>query len=140
MSDEVSLGLEYLKTTLAVDATLSGYAPGGIRRGIAPPSAVAPYITIAYHDGTDAPVFGGGRAYSDVTYQVKVYGPASNTAALVDAASRISDLITTATPVSVTGGTIKSCFRSQPLQQDEEPDGEQWSCFGGLYRMFITSP
>lgn len=140
MSDEVDLGFTYLKSTLAGDSTLMGYAPGGVRRSMAPPQAATPFIIIAYQDGTDAPVFGGGRAYSDVTYRVKVYGPASNTAALVNAASRISTLITTATPVSVTGGTIKACFRSQPLQEDEDPDGEQWSCFGGLYRMFITSP
>jgi hypothetical protein len=138
---EVALGLAYLKSTLAGDSTLMNeLAPGGIRRAMAQPQAAAPYITMKHLDGVDAPVFGGGRAYSDITYQIKVWGPASGTQALVNAASRIDTLISTATPVAVTGGTIKACFRSQTVQDDEDPDGEQWSCFGGIYRMFITVP
>ncbi|HEX2615457.1 MAG TPA: hypothetical protein VHL10_08175 [Nitrososphaera sp.] len=137
---EVALGLAYLKSALANDATLSGYAPGGIRRAMAQPQAPAPYITIKHQDnGMDAPVFGGGRAYSDVYFEVKVWGPASGTAALINAADRIDTLISTAIPVAVSGGTIKACFRSQPLQSDEDPDGEQWSYFGGIYHMFITT-
>jgi len=136
---EVALGLAYLKSTLSADATLSGYAPGGVRRAMAQPQAPAPYITIKHQDnGADAPVFGGSRAYSDLYYEVKVWGSASGTETLINASDRIDTLISTATPVAVSGGTIKACFRSQPLQSDEEPDGEQWSFFGGVYRMFIT--
>lgn len=140
MADEVALGFAYLTSTLAGDATLTGLAPGGIRRSMAPPTATTPFVIMRYQSGTDAPVFGGGRSYSDLFYEIKVYGPASGTAALVDAAARISTLISTAVPVAVTGGTIKACFRSQALQSDEEPDGSQWSCFGGIYRMFVTVP
>jgi hypothetical protein len=137
---EVALGLAYLTSTLSGDSTLTGYAPGGVHRKVAPPSAVTPFMTIRYlPGGRDAPVFGGGRAYSDLLYEVKVCGPASNTATLVSAAKQIDEIITTANPVSVTGGTIKACFRDQPIQDDEEPDGAQWSCFGGVYRMFITA-
>jgi hypothetical protein len=141
MSSEVALGLAYLKSTLSGDSTLMNeLAPGGIRRGMAQPQAAAPYITMKHVSGVDAPVFGGGRAYSDILYEVRVYGPASGTQALVSAASRIDTLISTAIPVSVTGGTIKACFRFQSLQDDEDPDGEQWSCFGGVYKLFITVP
>lgn len=137
---EVAMGLAYLKSALSGDSTLNGYAPGGIRRGMAQPQAASPYITMKHQSGVDAPVFGGGRAYSDILYEIRVWGPASGTQALVNAASRVETLISTATPVAVTGGTIKACFRSQTIQDEEDPDGEQWSCFGGVYRMFITVP
>lgn len=136
---EITLGFEWLYSVLSTDSTLQGYAPGGVYRSLAPPSTASPYVILIYQAGTDAVNFGGGRAYASMIYQVKAVGPASNTAGIMNAAARADGLITTGAQVSITGGTILSSFREQPLQIDELVNGEQWSNFGGLYRILVKA-
>lgn len=135
---ETALALEYIYSTLSGDATLMSYCPGGVNRGYAPPSTVAPYIIIAYHAGSDMPVFGAAEAIASMVFQVKAVGPASGTATLLAAAARIQDLLPTK-QTSVTGGTIQGCYRWQPLQLDELVDGFSWLNVGGLYRIYAKS-
>ncbi len=136
---ETALALEYLVSTLSGDSTLMGYCPGGVNRGYAPPSTATPYIIIAFQAGTDAPVFGTDtEGFANMVFQVKAVGPAKGTATLLNAAARIQDLLPTK-QISVTGGTIKGCYRWMPLLQDELEDGEQWLNAGGLYRIFAKS-
>jgi hypothetical protein len=138
-ANEIGLGFAYLYSTLAGDSTLSGYAPGGVYRALAPPVTSAPYVMLIYMAGTTTTNFAAVRGYVSLLYQVKAVGPANGTQALVNAATRLDTLITTATQVSVTGGTIKSCVQTQPLEVDELVAGEQWSNLGGLYRLMITA-
>lgn len=136
---EMQLGFAWLYSVLIADGTLQGYAPGGVYRALAPPSTASPYVIMIYQAGTDNVNFGAGRAYSSMLYQVKAVGPASNTAGIMNAAARADTLITTGVQIAVTGGTISSCFREQPLQIDELVNGELWSNWGGLYRILVKS-
>jgi hypothetical protein len=139
MAEEVDIAFAWLTSTLAGDVTLAGYAPGGVSRTFAQPKTATPYIVMSYQSGTDYPVFGGVNAYSDLYFEVMAVGPANNTQALTNAAARIKELLTVAQPVSVTGGSIRSCYRSQPLESDPLVDGEQWTSIGGTYRLMVTA-
>lgn len=133
---EVYLSFQWLYATLSGDATLQGYAPGGVWRAEAPPSTATPYVIIAHQpsSGGDKIVFGGARAYSDMLFQVFAAGPAKSTQAIANAAARIDSLITT-TQIAVTGGTIMASFRAQPVEEDPLIDGELWSNLGGVYQI-----
>jgi hypothetical protein len=139
-SHEVSLGFAWIYSTLAGDSTLSATLTGGVWRALAPPSTIAPYVVMIYQAaGKDSVAFRGTRAYSDLLYQVKAVGPSNNYAALVSLSARIDTLLTLATQVAVTGGTILGCYRSAPLQIDEMVDADLWSNIGGLYRLMAKS-
>lgn len=132
--EEVALAFAWLTSTLAGDVTLQGYAPGGVSRTFAQPKTATPYVVMSYqNNGVDHPVFGGANAFSDLPFEVMVAGPANNTQALTNAAARIKQLLTVAQPVAVTGGTIISSHRTQPMESDPLVDGEQWTGIGGIY-------
>lgn len=139
-NNEVALGILWLTSTLSGDATLLGYCPGNVWRGLAPPSTTSPYVMLLFQPGgADLVVFGGGRASADMHFHVLAVGPAKGTAALVNAAARIDVLINGAKNVAITGGTVQGCFRTEPLEMDQLIDGEEWTALGGLYRTFIVS-
>jgi hypothetical protein len=139
-SHEVSLGFAWIYSTLSGDSTLNATLTGGVWRALAPPSTVAPYVVMIYQAaGKDSVAFRGTRAYSDLLYQVKAVGPSNSYASLVALSARLDTLLTLATQVAVTGGTILGCYRSSPLQVDELVNGELWSNIGGLYRMVAKS-
>ena len=141
---EIGMAFSWLIATLSGDTTLAGsngYAPGGVWRAEAPPSTTTPFVIVAHQPPSngDAVVFGGGRAYSDLLFQVNVTGPAKVMQAVVNAASRIDTLITTAAPIVVAGnapGTVIASFRQQPIEEDVLIDGELWTNMGGVYRVF----
>ena len=138
MSTELDLGFSWLTSTLSGDATLAGYAPGGVSRTFAEPKTPTPYVIMSYQQGTDQVVFGGGRAYSDLHFQVSVVGPVSdNIQALENAAARVDALLTVAQQTAVTGGTILASFRTQPISTDTLVDGEVWNEVGGVYCLLV---
>lgn len=139
-ADEVALGLQWLQGVLSGDATLSGLAPGGVHRAMAPPNTQPVYVIVAWQAGTDALTLNAYRLLSNLVYQVKAVGPASNTAAIVAAAKQIDVLLGGPTSGSVAGGYISACYRDGSLQIDElRASGEQWSNFGGLYRLQVQA-
>jgi hypothetical protein len=138
-ANEIDLGFQYFAGVLLPDATLQGYAPGGVYRALAPTSTAVPYVIASYQAGTTTTNFRGVRGFVSALYQVKAVGPARLSGMIASAAARIDALITTADPVTITGGIIKSCVQEQPLQLDEEVLKEQWTSLGGLYRLIITA-
>jgi hypothetical protein len=134
MAEEVALAFAWLTSTLAGDAALQGYAPGGVSRTFAQPNTLTPYVVMQYqNNGSDNLVFGGANAFSDLPFEVIAVGPAKNTQALTQAAARIKQLLTITQPISVTGGTIISSYRTQPMESDSLVDGESWTSLGGTY-------
>ena len=90
---EGAYGLQWLKSTLAGDSTLTGYAPGGVYRGVAPPGVLTPFVIISLQAGIDVLTVNAYRLMSQPLYQVKAVGPASVTATIVAAASQIDALL-----------------------------------------------
>ncbi len=136
-TSEMTLAFAWMYSTLSGDATLTGYVPGGINRAYAPVATTTPYVVMTYQSGSDGTVFGGGRAYADMLFQVVAVGPVKTISSLTSAAARIDTLLTLATQTAVTGGTILASFRTQPYESDVLVDGEQWTSIGGDYRLFV---
>lgn len=139
MADETSIAFAWIIATLSNDAELQGYAPGGVTRRFAQPRTTTPYVVMTYKEGDDNPVFGGANAYSNLLVEVVAEGPAATMQNIVNAAARIKQLLTVAEPLAVTGGSIRSCYRSQPIETDPLVDGEQWTSLGGIYRIIAIA-
>src|SRR5260221_8965079 len=86
---EVYYGFLWLKSVLAADATLMGYAPGNIWRGMAPSGTVTPFIVIAFQSGTDALTLNAVRIMVNPLFQVKIVGPATLSTTLAAGAAEI---------------------------------------------------
>ncbi len=136
---ESELGLTWIESTLSGDATLQGYAPGGVEQTFPLPGITAPYTLVTYQSGTDQVVFGGGRAYAELRYRVIVAGPVSALSAIQNAAARVDTLLTVDAQTAVTGGTLMASFRDMSVSSDEWVDGAKWHLAGGEYRMFAKS-
>lgn len=133
---EAMAGYLWLVGVLSTDSILSGYAPGGVYRSLAPVGTAPPFVIISFQSGPDTRTAQGVRILAMPLYQVKAVGPSYETALLVNAASRIDDLLKLASG-SVAGGYIASCYRESELVLDNLVDGVQWSEMGGLYRTQI---
>jgi len=133
---EAMAGFAWLYGVLSTDSLLSGYAPGGVHRSLAPDGTVPPFVIMAFQSGPDTRTAQAVRILAQPLYQVKAVGPASETAILVEAGGRIDDLLKDASG-SVFGGYIASCYRESELVLDNMVNGEQWSEIGGLYRLLV---
>jgi len=137
MAHEVDAGYAFIYATLSGDATLSGYATGGVHRGSAPVGTTGVFATIKFQAGRDTLTFNVVRVLSHPLFVVLAAGPESSTQTIVNAASRIDALIGRASG-TVTGAKIDACYREEPLQFEKAlPTGEKRIFFGGLYRTII---
>lgn len=137
---EGMLAIEWLTTVLGNDSTLSGYAPGGVWRGMAPPETATPYIILSLQSGLDVVTMNAVRLMADVLLQVKAVGPATETATIANAATRIDQLIGQPPNAGTTQdglGYVLASYRQSPLIVDELVNGDVWSNIGGLYRIEI---
>ena len=144
---ESYLGFLFLAGILQVDATLSGLAPGGVWRGLAPPASSTPFVVMSHQAGTDVLTMNGVRLFVSMLYLVKAVGPSSATAAVALAAARIDRLLGSPPGLpasgavivaSVTEGQVYAVFREMPLMIEEAPvAGEEYINMGGMYRMQI---
>src|SRR5437879_314249 len=115
---EIDAGFQWIYATLSGDGTLSGYAPGGVFRSLAPPGTVTPYIIMAYQGGSDVVTMNGVRLIVDAVFQVKAVGPANTTANIASAAERIDQLIGSPPTAGTTPdglGAILSSYRQSPI-------------------------
>jgi hypothetical protein len=143
---ESVLAFMFLETVLGGDSTLTGYAPGGVWRSMAPPGTATPFVIIARQAGTDVVTMNGVRLITDQLYQVRAVGPATSSATIALAAARADRLLggPPGAPVSgsvivssVQEGQILSCYREQQIMLDEIINGELWTNIGGLYRIIV---
>jgi hypothetical protein len=140
---EIVVGIQWLQAILGGDSALSGFAPGGVHRGLAPPGTATPYVIINAQAASDSITMNAFRLLVSALYQVIAVGPASagtGTTGLANAAARIDALIgSPPTSGTVTGGYVAASYRQSPLFLDEVINGEMWSRIGGLYRLSIES-
>lgn len=135
---EIMLAFQWLYGVLSGDSTLTGYATGGIWRGVADPGVTPPYVIMSHQGGSDTITMNAFRIMSLLLFQVKAVGPASITQQVTNAAFRIDQLIgSPPTAGSVVGGTVLACYRESALVVDELITGEKWVNIGGLYRLEI---
>src|SRR5258708_7187298 len=97
---EVYYGFQWLKSVLAADSTLTGFAPGGIWRGMAPSGTVTPFIVVAFQAGADVLTMNAIRLFVTPLYQVQFLGAMTLSNTLAAAAAEIDSLL------ARTSGTI----------------------------------
>lgn len=140
-ANEILLGFSFLYSTLNGDLSLSGYAPGGIYRSLAPPNTTTPFVVYSFQSGSDSVTMNGFRMVVECSFLVKAVGPAKSMAAIANASARIDVLLggPPGTPVSgnPTGGKVLSCYRQAPFHLDELINADLWSNSGGSYRLII---
>ena len=136
---EAMLGIQWLQSVLVGDATLAGYAPGGVWRGYVPPGTSWPYVVYNFKAGSDVLTANAVRVMDKLLYQVIVSGPASMDSTLAAAATEIDKLLRrpafATTPDGL--GAILAAYRETPIQKDALVNGEVWTDIGGLYRVLV---
>lgn len=139
--NEIDIAYQWIQATLALDTTLSGYAPGGVWRAEAETNTTAPYVTITYQPGMgrDEIAFGGVRVYSDLYFEACAAGPASVLANIASASARIDVLLTVAQQTAITGGILLASYRTHPVASDPLIDATRWNSNGGVYRVMIKA-
>ena len=139
---EIDIGYSWIYSTLTGDETLMEMIPDeDCHRHFAPPSTPQPYLVMDYRPpggtaGADVQKF-GGRAYTDLLFELRATGPSKLYTEIALAASRVDDLLQ-GTNIAVSGGTIMACFRHEPIEEDVLIEGEAWCNLGGAYRMLIA--
>ncbi|SRR6266516_2076191 len=141
MGAEIAVAISWLYSTLNGDSTLHTSAPGGVWRAEAPPGTATPYVILIYQQNPshDEIVFGGGRAFGDLFFEIVATGPAKVTQTIASAAGRLDTLLTVSQQTSISGGTLLACYRTQSSESDPLINGETWTNMGGIYRIMMKA-
>jgi hypothetical protein len=146
--NESILAFQFFDLRLATDATLLSYAPGGLRRSIAPAGTLTPFtamlmqspnqdtLTITAHRVLVRPLF------QIVAVGIDSPGPLSQIAQITNAANQIDTLLGREDGlrnIGITGGFVSACYRESMIATTQEEEGQTWQILGGLYRIELYS-
>lgn len=120
-----------LYARLSGDATLTGLAPGGVWRGVAPVSTSGVAVIFAQASENDQYTL-ADRAVSESSYLVKAVAPGESATPAWNAADRIDALLTDAN-IALETGTLLSIRRERVTSFTELDGGEQYQHAGGYY-------
>ncbi len=90
---EVYYGRQWLKSVLAADSVLTGYAPGGIWYSSAPSGTATPYIILSLQSAIDVLTMNAHRLMVQPLYQIRAFGPAAISTTIAAAAAEIDLLL-----------------------------------------------
>src|SRR5262245_5076262 len=136
--NEAAEAYEFLYAKLHGDATLLGYAPGDVWPDLAPPGTTTPFVVITLQSETDTLTATAFRILSRPLFQIKAVGPATQRAAIRNAANRIDALLARTSGVT-TNAVIEACYRDGVFNIPEIVDGKLWTSIGGFHRLEIAS-
>ena len=130
--------------TLAADAQLTAWLPGGVHFGLAPQGTTA-FVLVDLDETQDIAVFAEApaarRAIEAMTYTVQAVLPTSAMAPATQAAARIDALLEDQ-PLTIPGYGWLSTVRVERLRPAGEPDAGdkniRWQHAGGRYRVQVT--
>lgn len=146
--NEAALGLQFFDIRLASDVTLLSYAPGGLRRGIAPAGILSPFTGMALQSpNQDTLTSTAIRVLVRPLYQVVAVGidspgPLSQIQQIIDAAAQIDALLggeDGLRNIAILNGYIYACYRESTIATTMEEEGQTWFLNGGLYRLELKS-
>ena len=126
---------QVIYSSLSSDSTLTGLAPGGVWRGVAPTGTTGVWVVFNQISETDIYAL-AHRAYTSSSYQVKAIAPGESAFPAWSAAERIEELLTDTALVMPTG-TLLSCRRTQVVSMTETDGGEQYQHAGGIYAIDV---
>jgi len=122
---------------LTNDTTLSGLAPGGVYRDIAPQDVASPFVIVSQMAHEDTYGIGSRRqAYETITYVIKGVANGTSGTTVQTIADRIHALLQGVT-LSVTGYNALLCERTERIayvEVDDQSD-RRWQHRGGMYEV-----
>ena len=124
-----------LYSLLSNDATLSGYAPGGVWRNLAPFGVAGVVVTFGQQSSVDTYTF-SQRAMVDMLYQVKAIAPGESAATAWDAGDRIDALLTDGS-LTISSGSVLRVRRQSSISLTETDGGEMFQHVGGIYAITV---
>lgn len=122
-------------STLSGDATLTGLAPGGVWRGVAPSTTNGTWVVFNLVTELDEYTF-TLRAMLESVYQIKAIAPGESALPAWNAAERIESLLTDQ-PLTIESGRLLMVRRQQVVSMTETDGGEQYQHVGGLYAITV---
>lgn len=123
---------------LAADATLTSLGSTGVYYGVAPQTAVAPYVTIQLADGDDTRVF-GARATIRERWLIKGWDSGNSHKRAKQLSDRCDALLDEYDLV-VGGGTVMACRRIGQLPDlTEDDNGVLYRQAGGRYELEVRA-
>lgn len=146
--NESILAFQFFDSKLATDATLLSYAPGGLRRGIAPAGTLSPFTAMLMQSpNQDTLTLNAYRVLVRPLYQVVAVGidspgPLSQIIQITNAASQIDELLggkDGLRNIAIPGGFVSACYRESTIATTVEEQGQTWFISGGLYRLELYS-
>lgn len=126
---------QVIYSTLSGDATLSGLAPGGVWRGVAPAGTTGVYVVFNSMGESDQYAL-AARAFTESDYQIKALAPGESALPAWTAAERIEYLLTDKA-LAMPSGRLMACRRNQVVSMTEADGGEQYQHAGGIYRITV---
>lgn len=147
MNEDV-LAFQFFDIRLATDATLLSYAPGGLRRGIAPAGTLSPFTAMLMQSpNQDTLTITAYRVLVRPLFQIVAVGidspgPLSQIQQITNAASQIDELLggkDGLRNIAIPGGFVNACYRESTIATTSEEQGVTWLLMGGLYRIELSS-
>ena len=140
---ESASGYLWLQATLQAASAVTSALPGGIWRGVAKAGSATPYAVVGQQaPGKDIAGVAGHRLWHDVLFRISVWGPASDYAALVTAASAIDTALQRKSGEAPDSSAyISSCVRESTLTPDSAPGspGVTWATIIVVFRLHIVA-
>ncbi len=124
-----------LYSRLSGDATLTGLAPGGVWRGVAPSGTIGTWVVFNHISADDVYTL-KARAVVNSVYQVKAIAPGESAAPAWQAAERIEALLTDQA-LTMPTGRLLMIRRQQVVSMTETDGGEQYQHAGGIYAIMV---
>lgn len=120
-----------LYAKLSGDATLTGLAPGGVWRGVAPTGTSGVWVTFTHVSTLDNYTL-AERATSRSNYLIKAIAPGESATGAWDAANRIDALLSDQT-LTVANEAAMSVRREGVISMTETDGGEEYQHAGAYY-------
>lgn len=139
--DETTRVDQWLRTTLAADATLTSLVSTRIYSERAPQSATFPFVLFQFQGGSDVMGAGATRIMLDGVWVVRgvVKGNSFNQDSLKSIADRIDILLHRSSGGVADGTTVFTSTREAPFRLAEDRDGVSYRHLGGRFRILAQS-
>jgi len=135
-ADPIATGYALLYNTLTADATFMALV-SGVYQEIAPAQVTTDYCLLINQSGTDVLSGVATRIMTTLLYQVKIVGPATDSANLNAAFARADALLQpNGQPLRNSGGTL-ACYREQTMTIGELDNSVLWRNKIGIYRIEV---
>jgi hypothetical protein len=124
--------LAAIYSTLTAGTALMARVSGGVWLGVAPGTALYPFVTVDFYSGSDNVLFEGG--WADQTFTVKCVDQSTSAVAAL-AVQALIDATLKRAALSISGRTTLMCRRVTPVFYQEVSGDEVYWHAGGNYRV-----